>query len=206
MKTVRRVADPNAPLQATILDRLGIDTQRDVRARARAQDAHVDKLYTANLSITLGPFYRDGVTGTATYTTRLGIPTGLTVWGEYASPMGYRAARPGAVVRGYLWADPPWSTAGSIMLRVRVTDGAGVLWDYDLTDCRLDGTAHPEGGYTRSQNVSQHLPISQIIPVAQGQLVDCRVVATGYSPTSNTGMQIVVVEPEDIIPLPGVSA
>lgn len=193
-----RTSDPAAPAQKHVLDRLGVDTQPDYRRRDRDNTVRTPEQTRVVVCATLGPFFRENVgdAGAGSYSVRLATPTAL---GTFSSTtIGYRAASAGVVVRGYLWSNAA-RTLGSCYLRVRITDGSATATDYDLTDCALDGTAHPETGYTRSQVVSQYLTLADGIPYAAGDLIEVRFVTdASWAPTTaDMGAQLVVAETED---------
>lgn len=193
-----RTSSPFAPADKAILTGLGVDTQSDHRNRARDNNVRTPDRRRVVVCTTLGPFYREdvGSVGAASYSTRLATPTALGTFSSAA--LGYRAAMSGVVVRGYLWSNAARS-AGSCYLQVVVRDGSGTATTYPLTDCVLDGAAHPESGYTRSQMASQFLAISDGIPYAAGDQIDVRFVTdAGWTPTTaDMSAQIVIAETED---------
>lgn len=194
-----RTADPFAVAEKTTLDRLGVDTQSDHRRRARDNNVRTPDTRRVVVCTTLGPFYREdvGSSGAGGYATRLMVPSAAGTFASTSTTFGYRAATAGVVVRGYLWSSAA-RAAGSCYLQVRITDGGGTTTAYDLTDCALDGAAHPESGYTRNQRAAQYLSLSGGIPYGSGDTIDVRFVTdAGWSPTtSDVAAQLVIAEEE----------
>jgi hypothetical protein len=195
-----RTSSPFAPSEKHVLDRLGVDTQSDLRRRDRDSNVRTPDRRRVVVCTTLGPFFREDVggSGAGAYDTRLIAPNAAATFNSTTTALGYRAATAGVVVRAYLWSNAARS-AGSCLVRVRITDGSATTTDYDFTDCVLDGAAHPESGYTRDQRASQYLSLSDGIPYAAGDLITVRFVTdAGWAPTTaDCGAQIVCAETED---------
>lgn len=196
MRRHQRTADPFATNEREVVSRLGVDTQRDLRQRDRDNNIRTIDSFPVLVCTTLS-FFRDDPVAAGANATRMIVPTGAAVFGAVAGIGGYPASRSGAVVRAYLWSNEA-RTAGSLFVRVRITDGAAVVTEYDFTDCVLDGGTDPISGEARTQVASQAHTFADGIPYAAGDLIDVRLITdAGWLPTTaDVSVNIVLAEQE----------
>lgn len=199
MRYPPRSTATGVPGDRVVYDRLGVDVQADVRERDRAA-ATADRTQRVLICTTLYAFREDvGGSGDASYTTRMAVPTAAATFGSVTTP-GYRATRPGAAIRGDLKSNDA-RTGGSATLILRVTDGSGVSTDYPFTDAILDGTAHPEGNYTRSAGASMALAFGDGFPYAAGDELTVRILTAGtFAPTTADMSAYVVIAELETLP------
>ena len=183
---MRRLIDPGRQGEDFAARVGGYDSQRDLKARAvqsTRYETETGRIVPARRSETLGPWYRGALSGTTTVNAMDGFITGAnttTLVTGTEQPM----ARSGRVVGGRMMTDAI-VTAGSLVLRVRITDADGVTTtDTDLPDCTLSTSA------TRAADVN--LPYEAGVSFHSGSSVIARLVATGLTPAVNVKVWIVV--------------
>jgi hypothetical protein len=187
---MRRMVDPGQPVENQVKSLLGVETAKQQRQR---EDRRADRLTPASfLTVTREfAFFREdlGATGDAAYTTRTVIPTAAATFGS-VNGTGFKMPRAGVIVEGYIQINTP-RTQGTITLRVRVTNGAGLI-DYTLTDCVINATD--------TQTASCYFRIKSGIPVAAGDVIDCRLVTAGtFLPNTADGWaKILIATAEDV--------
>lgn len=183
MRPRGRVVDPRTPIDRQSLAVMDVDTQREIRERDRVMDRE-ERPDTIVISSNLGPWFGVdiGASGNASYQGRLMSPTAAATFGSTSAP-GYRMAADGEIVRVYLNSNIAWTT-GIVYPRITVTDGAGVLTAYDITDCALDGATHPDG-YARKIAAAARMSIGSGISYSAGYLVDVVFrTASSFGPTT----------------------
>ena len=190
---MRRLIDP-AQQGSAFAARVGsgYDSQRDLKARAEKgarYETETERIVPARRSETFGPWYRGAISGTTTINGNDGFITGTNTT-VLTTAVGQPVSRAGRVVGGRLMTDVA-VTAGSIMLRVRVTDADGTTTtDTDIPDCALDTTT--------TRVVDFNLPYELGVPFQAGSSILARLVCTSLSPAVNLRVVLVAEYEEPV--------